>query len=201
MSKTKALLLTWMYLITIIPVLTSCSSGKKILKPDVHIDTLNISLDLRLSTQKDFKDSIQKKMKKFVDAYNDETHPFKLSLNGEDKTRSISIQVIKTKFISKKKSLWAAGITAAGLGTGGTLIATGFIVPFGWVYIPNAKCTIVPGLSSDLSDIPHHQKVTLSSVDMFRTSEKQFSIQSRKLIKYVVEMVLQLEEEYKKTPR
>ncbi|MFN9710460.1 MAG: hypothetical protein ACK55K_03535 [Bacteroidota bacterium] len=201
MRKTKALPIKLIFISIIMLALFSCSSSKKILNPAAPIDTLNIALDLRLSDQKEFKDSIQIKMQKFIDAYNLETHPFKLSLSGYNKTKTISIQVIKTKFISKKKSLWAAGITAAGLGTAGALIATGFVVPFGWVYIPNAKCAIVPGLSSDLSDIPSHQKVTLSSVGMFRPIEKQFSIQSRKLVKYVVEMVLQLEEEYKKTPR
>jgi hypothetical protein len=199
MRKTKALPVKLIFISIIMLALFSCSSSKKILNPAVPIDTLNIALDLRLSDQKEFKDSIQIKMQKFINAYNQETHPFKLSLNGYNKTKSISIQLIKSKFISKKKSLWAAGITAAGLGTAATLIVTGFIIPVGWLYVPNAKCTIEPGLSSDLSDIPNHQKVTLSSVGMFRPTKKQFSIQSRKLVKYVVEMVLQLEEEYKKT--
>jgi hypothetical protein len=155
-------------------------------------------LDTRPVYPISFKDSIIKKMEKFVSAYNTESHPFKLALHQEKASypSSVIVRFNKIKFISKKHSYVASGITAAGIGTATFLIASGFAVPFGWVYIPSAKCSIRPEFNAQMSDIVQHQKIMLSTPGMFRSEQKQQSILSKKLVKYVVEMVLDLESQY-----
>ncbi|MFN5335449.1 MAG: hypothetical protein ACK5BV_09700 [Bacteroidota bacterium] len=176
----------------------SCKSPVNLLKNDVQIDTLHIILDTRPVYPASFKDSIVQKMKKFVRVYNAEVHPFKLAMHQEPASlpASITIKFNKIRFITKKQSMLATGITAAGIGTATYLIATGFAVPFGWIYIPTAKCSISPEFSTGMSDIIRHQKIMLSTSGMFKPQHKQESILSKKLVKYVVEMILDLESQY-----
>jgi hypothetical protein len=144
-----------------------------------------------------------KKMEKFISAYNAENHPFKLAMHQEKASypATITIKFNKIKFVSKRHSILSSGITAAGIGTAAFLIASGFAVPFGWVYIPSAKCTISPEFNAAMSDIIRHQKIMLSTPGMFRKQTKQESILSKKLVKYVVEMVLDLEAQYKQNKK
>jgi len=176
--------------------LFSCQSPKHVLKPSVQFNTIYINLDTRMIDESAFKDSIYHKVHKFIAAYNSEIHPFKLALTEGKETPHIKIHFLYTEFVSKKKSWIAAGISTAGIGAAATLIATGFPVPFGWIYYPIAKTRIMPTISSDITNVTAHQRVTISSGGLFRSSEKQYSLQSMKIIKYLVEMVLQLEEEY-----
>jgi len=166
------------------------------MKPSVQFSTLFINLDTRMIEESAFKDSILYKVNKFITAYNSEIHPFKLFLTEGEEIPNIKIHFLHTGFVSKKKSWAATGISAAGIGVATTLIATGFPVPFGWIYYPSAKTRIMPTISSDITDVSAHQRVTISSGGLFRSSEKQYSLQSMKIIKYLVEMVLQLEKEY-----
>lgn len=174
----------------------SCRAPRQVLKPSAAFSTLYVSLDMRTMDDTTFQDSISYKVNRFIKAYNSEIHPFKLALAEGKETPHIKIHFIRTGFVSKKKSWVAAGISAAGIGTASVLIATGFVVPFGWVYLPSAKCRIMPAISSDITDIPVHQQVTISSGGLFRSLSKQYSIQSTKITKYLVEMVLQMEKEY-----
>ena len=176
--------------------LFSCRAPQQVLKPSAKFSTLYISLDMRSIDEGNFQDSITYKVNRFIHAYNSEIHPFKLALSEGKETPHIKIHFIRTGFVSKKKSWIATGISVAGIGTASTLIATGFLVPFGWVYFPAAKCRIMPVISSDITDIPVHQQVTISSGGLFRSMSKQYSNQSTKIIKYLVEMVLQMETEY-----
>lgn len=178
--------------------ITSCKTPVKLLKDNVQIDTMHLILDTRPVYPASFKDSMIKKMEKFVTAYNSEIHPFKLAIHQEQASfpASITIKFIKIRFVSRKQSIIATGIIAAGIGTAAYLTATGFAVPFGWVYVPIAKCSITPEFDNGMSDIIRHQKITLSTPGMFRSQHKQESILSKKLVKYVVEMVLNLESQY-----
>jgi hypothetical protein len=139
-------------------------------------------------------------MKKFVRVFNGEVHPFKLALHDEQGVfpAAITIKFNKIRFVTQKQSMMAAGLTVAGIGTASYLIATGFAVPFGWIYIPAAKCSISPEFSTGMSDIIRHQRIMLSTPGMFKKQSKQESILSKKLVKYVVEMILDLESQYNK---
>ena len=180
----------------LIAFLFACQAPRQVLKPSAKFSTLYISLDMRTIDQTSFQDSITYKVNRFINAYNSETHPFKLSLTNSKETPHVKIHFIRNGFVSKKKSWIAAGISAAGIGTATTLIATGFLVPFGWIYLPSAKCRIMPVISSDITDISAHQQVTISTGGFFRSEAKQYAAQSTKITKYLVEMVLQLEKEY-----
>jgi len=188
----------YILVIVLYTCMNSCKSPVNLLKDDVQIDTLHIIMDTRPVYPASFKDSILQKMKKFVRVYNSEVHPFKLAMHQEKASSpaSITIKFNKIRFVTQKQSMLATGITAAGIGTATYLIVTGFAVPFGWIYIPTAKCSISPEFSTGMSDIIRHQKIMLSTPGMFKKQSKQESILSKKLVKYVVEMILDLEVQY-----
>lgn len=178
--------------------LASCRGPQVLLKKEATIETLNLELDLKIVQPFEYRQAIEKKVAKFVEVYNTETHPFKLSLNSGQATTSCNLKVVRVKFVSKGQSHLGLGVSLAGVGLFTTLIATGFPVPVGWVYIPNARTSVEPTMSTDISDLTKYNRVGFMTVGMYRKKEKQIEIQSTKFAKYVVSMVQTIEEEYKK---
>lgn len=185
--------------LTISFLLTSCKSPEILLKKEARIDTLHLDLDLRIVQNYEYKMELLKKMTKFVEVYNSETHPFKLSLNSGVKTTSCQVRVIRVKFVRTKQNVISTVVSAAGIGTAAVLIATGFPVPFGWVYIPSARTTIKPLLSDDITSADKFQNIGITSVGMYRSMDKQMAKQSTKFVKYIVSVVQTIEQEYKAT--
>jgi hypothetical protein len=175
---------------------TSCKGPKFLLKKDAKIDTLHLELDLRIVQDFEYKQEILKKMTKFVNIYNSETHPFKLSLNSGINTTSCQVKIIRVKFVHTKENVWGTVVSAAGIGTAAALIATGFPVPFGWLYIPSARTSITPVISNDISDVTDFQRVGISSVGMYLRLNRQIDKQSSKFVKYMVSVVQTIEQEY-----
>lgn len=177
---------------------SSCSQPKLLLKPAATIDTLHLQLDLSIVQQYEYKQALLQKMSRFIEVYNTEDHPFKLSLNSGTTTSNCNIRVVRVKFIGRKENLIGTAISVAGIGTAATLIATGFPVPVGWVHIPSAKTSLQPILSSDISDLTSFQRVAINSTGMYRSLNKQIDRQSTKVVKYVVSVVQGVEREYRK---
>ncbi len=186
-------------LLSSVLLLTSCSQPKLLLKPKTNIDTLHLQLDLKMVQQYEYKQALIKKMTKFVEVYNTEQHPFKLSLNSNIATTSCTIKVVRVKFVGTKENIIGTAVTVAGVGTATALLATGFAVPFGWVYIPSARTSLRPSLSDDIGEGVTFQRVGISSTGMYRSLDKQIDKQSTKFVKYIVSMVQGLEAEYVKT--
>lgn len=186
-------------LVCIVALLSSCSQPKLLLKPKAAIDTLHLQLDLKLVQQYEYKQALLKKMTKFVEVYNTEQHPFKLSLNSGTTTTSCNIKVVRVKFVGTKENIIGTAVSVVGIGTATALIATGFAVPFGWVYIPSARTSLRPSLSDDIGEGVAFQKVGINSTGMYRSLDKQIDKQSTKFVKYIVSMVQGLEAEYVKT--
>lgn len=177
---------------------SSCKAPQMLLKQEAFIDTLNLELDLRTVQPYEYRQAIEKKMEKFVTVYNTEEHPFKLSLNSGDTTESCNIKVVRSKFVTKTQSHLHLGYSTLGVGAFVTLLATGFPVPVGWVFIPRARTTLEPQLGSSISDLNNHSSIGIISSGMYRSRDKQIEIQSTKFLKYVVSIVQTVEEEYKK---
>lgn len=177
---------------------SSCSHPKALLKPTASFDTLHLQLDLGIVQQFEYKQALLQKMTKFTQVYNTENHPFKLALNTGSTSSNCSIQVVRVKFIGRKENIIGTAISVVGIGTAATLIATGFPVPVGWVYVPSAKTGLQPGLSKDISDVTIFQRVSISSSGMYRSMDKQIDRQSTKVVKYVVSVVQSVEREYRK---
>ena len=184
------------YTLLALTFFSSCSGPKFLLKQDAKIDTLHLQLDLRIVQEFEYRQEILKKMTKFVEVYNSESHPFKLSLNSGVQTTSCQVKVVRVKFVRSKQNLIGTAVSIAGIGTAAALIATGFAVPFGWVYIPSARTTIIPQLSNDITDVQNFQKVGISSIGMYVKLNKQIDKQSTKFVKYMVSVVQTIEQEY-----
>jgi hypothetical protein len=192
MQKISSLLLVFF------TAFASCRAPQVLLKQDAKIETLNLELDLKIVQPFEYRQAIEKKMAKFVEVYNTENHPFKLSLNSGQTNTTCSLKVVRVKFVSKGQSHLGLGVSVVGVGLFTTLIATGFPVPLGWVYVPNARTTVEPTMSTDISDITKRNRVGFMTVGMYRKKEKQIDIQSTKFVKYVVSMVQTIEEDYNK---
>ncbi len=175
---------------------TSCSSPQMLIKQNAEIDTLNLSFDLRTVQPYEYRQLLEQRLDKFVSIYNSELHPFKLSLNTTDTLQTCTIKVTRSKFVSKKQSHLHLGYSVLGVGTFTTLLLTGFPVPVGWVFIPRARTTLEPSLSSDISDVRARASVGIISSGMYRSREKQMEIQSTKFLKYVVSIVQTIEADY-----
>ena len=186
-------------LLSSVLLLASCSQPKLLLKPKANIDTLHLQLDLKMVQQYEYKQALIKKMTKFVEVYNTEEHPFKLSLNSPVTTTSCTLQVVRVKFVGTKENMIGTIVSVAGIGTATALLATGFALPFGWIYIPNARTNLRPVLSNDIGQGVTFQRVGISSTGMYRSLNKQIDRQSTKFVKYAVSMVQGLEAEYEKT--
>lgn len=176
---------------------TSCKAPQLLLKKEAKIETLNLELDLRVIQEFEYRQEILKKMTKFVEVYNSEAHPFKLSLNSGARTASCHVKLVMVKFVHTKQNVLGTVVTAAGIGTAAALISAAFPVPFGWVYIPAARTTMTPTLSNDITDVENFQRVGISSVGMYRKMNRQIDKQSTKFVKYMVSVVQTIEEEYK----
>lgn len=183
-------------LLVSLSLLCSCNTPRILLKENARFDTLNLQLDVRLIQDYEYRQAIESKLQKFVTVYNTEEHPFRLSLKKETQPANCSIVFLRSKFISKKQSHVAAGVTAAGVATAVWLVSSRFFVPLGWVYIPNAKTTIQPSLSSAITELSDFPRVTIASTGMYRTKEKQIELQSNKVLTYIIQMVQHLEREY-----
>lgn len=182
-------------------VLFSCSGPRVLLKETATFDTLNIQLDVKVIQDYEYRLALEQKMGKFVAVYNTEEHPFKLSFNQDPKAANCKVEFIKVKFINNKQSNVAAAVSAVGIGTAAYLIASKFFIPFGWFYIPNAKSTIRPHLSNEISNVGSFPAVTVASTGMYRKKEKQIDLQSTKVVKYIVSMIQNLEKEYQKNQK
>jgi hypothetical protein len=181
--------------------LFSCKTPEAFLKPTARFDTLNIQLDVRRIQQYEYRLALEQKMQKFVNVYNTETHSFKLSFNQEQKAANCTVDFLRIRFISRKQSNVAMGITAAGLGTAAYLIASKFVIPFGWIYIPNSKTSLTPKLNPEISNISEFPKISVISTGMYRSLDKQIDLQSTKVVKYIVTIVQNLEKEYEANNR
>jgi hypothetical protein len=178
----------------------SCSSPKLLLRNNVKIDTLHLELDMKIVQNFEYREALTRKMTKFVEVYNTEQHPFKLALNTGSKTAVCNLKILRVKFVTPRQSALATGISAVGVGTAATLILTGFPIPVGWVYIPNARTTLEPRLSNDISDVTTITRVGIISTGMYRRLDKQIEKQSTKFVKYVVSVVQTVEQEYLNKP-
>jgi len=179
-------------------MLCSCTAPRLVLKENTRIDTLHLQLDLRLVQDFEYRQLIENKAVKFVEVYNTENHPFRLSLQNDPAKAHCSIRVVRAKFVSKQQSHIAAGVTAAGVATAVWLLTSKFFLPVGWLYIPNAKTTLHPVISSQITDVTDFPKITITSSGMYRSREKQRELQSSKVLKYIIQMVQHLEQEYQK---
>jgi hypothetical protein len=180
---------------------SSCRQQKMLLKSTASIDTLHLELDLSIVQQYEYKQALLQKMTKFVEVYNTEEHPFKLSLNQGVQTTSCAIKLARVKFVGRKENIIGTAVSVAGIGTAVTLIAAGFAVPVGWVYIPAARTHLEPRLSADISEVMVFQRVSITSSGMYRSLNKQIDLQSTKFVKYVVSMFQGIEAEYKKVKK
>jgi hypothetical protein len=177
---------------------TSCRAPQMLIKQEAKIDTFNLEFDFRTVQPYEYRQILEQKLEKFVRVYNTETHPFKLSLNSGDTLQSCNIKVTRSKFVTKKQSNLHLGYSVVGVGTFVALLASGFPVPVGWVFIPRARTTLEPRLSNDISDIEGNASVGIISSGMYRTQQKQMEIQSTKFLKYIVSIVQTVEAEYGK---
>jgi hypothetical protein len=177
---------------------TSCRVPQMLIKQEAKIDTLNLEFDFRTVQPYEYRQLLEQKLEKFVRVYNTETHPFKLSLNSGDTLKSCAVKVTRSKFVSKKQSNLHLGYSVLGVGTFSYLLATGFPVPVGWVFIPRARTTLEPRLSNDISDVGGNASIGIISSGMYRTQQKQMEIQSTKFLKYIVSIVQTVEAEYEK---
>lgn len=180
---------------------SACRTPQLLLKPEANIDTLNLEMDFRTVQPYEYRQLLEKKLEKFVTVYNTETHPFHLKLNSGDTTNSCFIKITRSKFVSRKQSHLHLGYSIAGVGTFAALLATGFPVPVGWVFIPRARTTLEPNLSNDISDIEGKASIGIISSGMYRSQEKQMEIQSTKFLKYIVSVVQSIEEEYNRNKK
>ena len=188
-----------LYAVVLLAVISSsCRAPQMLVKPDAKIDTLNLAFDLRTVQPYEYRQLLEQRLKKFVSVYNSESHPFKLSLNTNDTVQTCTIKVTRSKFVSKKQSHLHLGYSVLGVGTFTTLLLTGFPVPVGWVFIPRARTTLEPSLSSDISEVQARSSVGIISSGMYRSQQKQMEIQSTKFLKYVVSIVQTIEEDYSK---
>lgn len=176
----------------------SCHAPKMLIKQEAKIDTLNLQFDFRTVQPYEYRQILEQKLEKFVRVYNTETHPFKLNLNSGDTVQTCAIKVTRSKFVTKNQSHLHLGYSVVGLGTFATLLATGFPVPVGWVFIPRARTTLQPRLSNDISDVGGNASIGIISSGMYRTQQKQMEIQSTKFLKYIVSIVQTVEAEYEK---
>jgi hypothetical protein len=174
----------------------SCSKPRLLLKDNVQCDTLKIYLGTNTIQQLEYKQAIERKARHYVNVYNTEKHPFILKLVQESTNADCKIEFIKTKFVSRQKNIWATVISTVGIATPAILIGTQFFLPVGWIYIPNARTTIKASLSPTLTNITEFPSVSISSSGMYRKQEKQIELQSTKVIKYLVEMIFHVENEY-----
>ncbi|MFN5133891.1 MAG: hypothetical protein ACK5DG_01150 [Chitinophagaceae bacterium] len=175
---------------------TSCHAPQMLIKQEAKIDTLNLQFDFRIVQPYEYRQLLEQRLEKFVSVYNGETHPFKLSLNSGDTLQSCAIKITRSKFVSKKQSNLHLGYSVLGLGTFSYLLATGFPVPVGWVFIPRARTTLEPKLSSDISDVEGTTSIGIISSGMYRSQQKQMDIQSTKFLKYIVSIVQTVEADY-----
>ena len=188
-----------LYTLLLISVMgTSCRAPQMLIKQEAKIDTLNLAFDLRTVQPYEYRQLLEQRLEKFVSIYNSETHPFKLSLNSGDTLQTCHVKVTRSKFVTKRQSHLHLGYSVLGVGTFATLMATGFPVPIGWVFIPRAKTTMEPTLSSDISDVQGRSSVGIISSGMYRSQQKQMEIQSTKFLKYIVSIVQTMEAEYGK---
>lgn len=191
------LLRTCIVPLLILATWSSCAPPRLVLREKAQFDTLNLQLDVRLIQDFEYRQAIEAKVLKFVQVYNTENHPFRLSLHKEATEANCSITFLRAKFVSRSQSHVAAGVTAAGVATAVVLIASKFFIPFGWVYIPNTKTTLQPALSSELTDVTRFPTISVISTGMYRSKEKQIELQSNKVLKYIIQMVQHIEQEYK----
>lgn len=164
----------FLYAVVLFSVMsTSCRAPQMLIKQETKIDTFNLQFDFRTVQPYEYRQLLEQRLEKFVSVYNGETHPFKLSLNSGDTLQSCAIKVTRSKFVSKKQSNLHLGYSVLGLGTFSYLLATGFPVPVGWVFIPRARTTLEPKLSSDISDVEATTSVGIISSGMYRSQQKQ----------------------------
>jgi hypothetical protein len=197
--KKEVTMKLFLYAVVLFSVMsTSCRAPQMLIKQEAKIDTFNLAFDFRTVQPYEYRQMLEQRLEKFVSVYNGETHPFKLSLNSGDTLQSCTIKVTRSKFVSKKQSNLHLGYSVLGLGTFGYLLATGFPVPVGWVFIPRARTTMEPTLSNDISDMEGRASVGIISSGMYRSQQKQMEIQSTKFLKYIVSIVQTVEAEYEK---
>jgi Fe-S cluster assembly iron-binding protein IscA len=178
-------------------LICSCGQPRLLLKEKVAIDTLRIHLATNTIQQFEYKLAIERKAAHYTEVFNKEEHPFYLKLVTDPAIADCELDFLKTKFVSKKRSKWATVISSAGIATATILLTTNFFLPVGWLYIPNARTTLRASLSPDLTELKEFPSITILSSGMYRKYEKQVDLQSTKVVKYLIEMVRHIENEYK----
>lgn len=189
------------YILLITIVLTSlfaCRSTKPLLLEGARFDTLYLSLNMKQVQPYEYQMSLNKRLEKLIQVYNTEEHPFKLAIGHGTTPHTCSIDFLRVKFVSRKQSHIAAAVTATGIATASALLLLKFFIPVGWLYIPNAKTTIEPHFTTDLTTIRNFHKVTLASLGMYRKQQKQIDQQSLKVGQYILAIVQNIEDAYKK---
>ncbi|HMO32560.1 MAG TPA: hypothetical protein PKE07_06150 [Lacibacter sp.] len=177
-------------------LLSACSAPRTILREQAQFDTLRLALDLKLVQQPEYRELLVQKTQRFVEVFNTETHPFRLAFTEADADNDLRLRLLRSRFINTRQSHVAAGVTAAGIGTAVYLLQSGFFIPVGWVYLPNAKTSLEPVLSQRVTGLTDFPAITISSSGFYRPLDKQMERQATKVLQYLVQIVLQLEREY-----
>ena len=188
-----------LFWVVLASLLTSCGIQRPLLlKPNLSLDTLTLRLDARRVQHPEYQALLQQKLQHFVQVYNAEKNPFQLQLTNETNLPAdVSLIITRSRFISRRQSNVGMLVTVAGVGTAAALLASRFFLPLGWVYIPNAKTSLRAELGPGISNLSDFRDITISSNGMYRSAVKQMEIQAKKVTEYLIQIVLQLEEEYK----
>lgn len=177
---------------------SACGTSRPLLlKSDLKLDTLTIRLDARRVQQLEYQVLLQQKLQHFVEIYNLENNPFQLKLATAATPADITVFISRARFVSRRQSHIGLLVTAAGVGTATALVLSRFFLPLGWVYIPNAKTWLRAELGTRISNLTDFREITITTTGMYRSTENQMERQSKKVIEYLVQIVLQLETEYK----
>jgi hypothetical protein len=170
-------------------------------KPATKIDTLNLSLQSTTMVPTTVMEGFDSTLQAFIDKYNSEVHPFKLTRVSDVTNNTIRINVLETKFVSSDKQTAGAVLSIMGLAMPFIMVAAEapFFVFF--YYFPQVVSLTEITFSPDMGNVPPEFAFRqYPSPGFLKSIEAQKSTHINRFgTTYLRQLMLDLERSYKMT--
>ncbi len=181
---------------------TSCSKPPTYhIQREARLEHLNIalvyksgqdSLDTRI--QKDFNQALDE----FVQTYNSEKHPLKVSAHPDSTQQTLHITILGTKLVSPEQQGAGVAVSLLGFATPFILAAAQSPIIVTFWYFPHDVSSVESTLSRDISAGPQLKSLTyVSNSGFLRKPEKQLLKHKEAFKRFLRMHVLEVEKAYR----
>jgi hypothetical protein len=184
-------------------VCSACSGPSFLVRQDVHIQRLGISLEAGQHAHPLIFNKFDKAIDDFIVRYNSKPgHKFELYKASPSDSSSLRIKLVATRLVTQSQQTGAAFVSLIGLSAPFVMVAAGAPIYIAFWYFPEARSMTEIYLSPDINGhTAPNKNFLLSSPGFLMSAEKQIEKHVIRFDRLLLARVTQIERQVKSIPK